>query len=243
MDLNINHERLLANPDADVIAQELSALEETDFAILARDELTFLQTMVQEGIVLEYQTGSIDEHFSAEPPPTEMQSVIAAFQSYAAGTEDWQSAFSWELMEMTPVELTVLISVSDGEIDGLDDPFDHEAHIELPAISVENLTALHAILVSQSVEKVGKQFPVLREIHPAGTDGIRFVGLPTRFVKALGDLQQERIAKLAAQWHSTRGFPRDDYDVDEVSEIINDLIAMSEEAVELEKSLVACAFL
>jgi hypothetical protein len=72
------------------------------FAILSQSELTYMQAAKgsERGFVLEYQTGSIDQHYWSAgylPLPT----VTEAFQLYAVGDPSWINLSEWEKKEIS----------------------------------------------------------------------------------------------------------------------------------------------
>lgn len=87
------------SPSPEIIAENLAALPggPDSFAILARDEMTYLQTAGggSEPFVLEYQAGSLEEHYAAEELLS-LAAVTQAFQLYAAGDESWHGLVTWK---------------------------------------------------------------------------------------------------------------------------------------------------
>ncbi len=67
------------------------------FAILAKSKLTYMQTVgsESEGYSLEYQEGSIDEHYECTNDLSR-EDVIEALQAYRTGDESWRTRFRWE---------------------------------------------------------------------------------------------------------------------------------------------------
>jgi hypothetical protein len=100
MELEMEDGTVLEAPSAQAIAQALEKLDgkRNSFAILARDEMTYIQTSgsVKDGFDLEYQEGSTDRHFRAAGQGLTLQDVVGAFQDYAAGGLGWRSAVQWE---------------------------------------------------------------------------------------------------------------------------------------------------
>ena len=84
----------VVNPDADAIASSLAAVR--GFAILSRDEMTYIQTSgsAREGFVLEYQDGDNDRHYRC-PAELSLERVTLAFLSYAQGTDSWKTSLRW----------------------------------------------------------------------------------------------------------------------------------------------------
>lgn len=72
------------------------------FAILHKSEFTYLQCHggKLDGYNLEYQEGSLDQHFECTDNLTE-EDVIEIFQAYRSGDENWRTKFNWEKQNMT----------------------------------------------------------------------------------------------------------------------------------------------
>ena len=103
MKLVVNQEREVAPLDGDAIEATLRGLEVDDFAVLARDDDTYIQLMRTEDAewICEYQAGSTDEHYGLDPPPTELEPLIAAFRAYLASDDQgWLGAFDWQRMAL-----------------------------------------------------------------------------------------------------------------------------------------------
>ena len=242
MELNINGDRDVSNPDAATITQELSQLGDDEFAILCVDEFNFIQTLVDSevGLVLEYQNGPTDEHYGTVEPPATMEDVIAAFISYVNGTDEWKEQFDWELMELTQADFTVLVSVAADAVDQIDHPDECEEQVQLPDIGIDNLIELYAILLAAPPESLGSEFSIIGETTPEGLDGVVLVDVPTGFQQALCDLPPDSIEALAVQWHASDDFPIDDYEDGDVADAISEISAIATKTLEGEKSLIAC---
>jgi hypothetical protein len=82
----------------------LSLIEGEDFAILGGDPDTYIQFAEQREppyqYVLEYQDGSLDQHYNAVDGPITIDRVKAAFLKYIRGDLSWRSDFEWEKMEL-----------------------------------------------------------------------------------------------------------------------------------------------
>ena len=67
------------------------------FAILAKSEMSYLQTSgsPKAGFVLEYQDGSIEEHYSCTAHELSADQVVVAFQRYFAGDNRWRTDMDW----------------------------------------------------------------------------------------------------------------------------------------------------
>jgi hypothetical protein len=99
----------------------LADLQSGEFAILLRTESTYMQAAVvlvagrrrsrrkrrsegeSEPVVtchLEYQDGSLEEHYEVAGGPVQFHRVAEAFRSYAAGDNAWQTEFPWSRMHL-----------------------------------------------------------------------------------------------------------------------------------------------
>ena len=77
-------------------------VEREEFAILSIDSQTYVQCAEQSKepyqYVLEYQDGSIDEHFVAIDEPITLERVLSTFVKYLHRDESWRTDFIWEKM-------------------------------------------------------------------------------------------------------------------------------------------------
>jgi hypothetical protein len=82
----------------------LSLIDGEDFAILGPDPDTYIQCAEQKEppyeYVLEYQDGSLDQHFQAVDGPITLDRVISAFIRYLRGDKSWRADFRWEKMDL-----------------------------------------------------------------------------------------------------------------------------------------------
>lgn len=99
-----NGENDIKNP---TLEQLLTALEDLgnhldDFAILSKDDMTYLQVAVGDGdgFILEYQDGSLEEHYIAEDTEISEDAIIRAFAAYLNGDNEWKEAFEWEHLDL-----------------------------------------------------------------------------------------------------------------------------------------------
>lgn len=241
MILNINHEREIDDPDDETIERELAGLTDDEFAILAQDDEVYLQTLVDPdaGLILEYQEGSIQEHFNTVDPPGSMQEVIAAFVSYSNGTDAWKTQFEWEPTELKEISFTVIVSAAPDAIDQIDDPFDLEDRIELPHLGIDHLVALYGLLVDAG-GSLEEEFAVIGETTTEDLDEVILVEVPSGFQNALANLPTESIGPIALQWQATDGFPIDEYNESAVTDVVDGLSAMAVDARDSGMVLVAC---
>jgi len=103
MKLEIEGEVIGKNPSSEAIAKALSSLDgkNKSFAILERDRLTYIQASgsIKDGFSLEYQDGSLKEHYCCSDDLS-LKNATEAFQSYAKGENNWQKALKWKPMKM-----------------------------------------------------------------------------------------------------------------------------------------------
>lgn len=92
------------DPDPLLVEATLRTLHqhEEPFAILSRDDTHFLQTAMDLDRLfgLEYQDGSIDNHYSAVRHDLDLETIVRVFTLYAQGDERWQTELEWERMEL-----------------------------------------------------------------------------------------------------------------------------------------------
>jgi hypothetical protein len=92
------------SPDDDAIDEVLRSLDAKDnlFAILATDDMNYMQTSgsAETGFVLEYQAGSMDQHFLASDAQISVEEVAEAFKSYLRQNDQWKSGFDWEKQDL-----------------------------------------------------------------------------------------------------------------------------------------------
>lgn len=85
-----------------VTAKDLSRIAGQEFAILEDGNdlqgLTYMQCGERDGetYTLEYQEGSIEQHYRAMDPRLPLARVIAAFTKYLQDDKSWKADFRWE---------------------------------------------------------------------------------------------------------------------------------------------------
>ena len=88
-----------------------SSLEGEEFAILVsdEDEATYMQfhdsrdaddQVLQEEYILEYQAGSLSEHYDATDSRITLVMVTDAFVKYLRCDETWMTDFAWKPMSL-----------------------------------------------------------------------------------------------------------------------------------------------
>src|SRR6476646_4660970 len=82
-----------------------AAVDGEEFAILGPNPDTYIQCAERKeppyDYVLEYQDGSLDEHYQAVDGPIPLERVLAAFVKYRRGDASWRSDFVWEKMKLS----------------------------------------------------------------------------------------------------------------------------------------------
>lgn len=74
-----------------------------NFVILGCDEMTYMQTSGSSdmGFILEYQEGSLDEHYRATDDSIPLDQVARAFEMYLHGDETWKPLFEWRKEDLS----------------------------------------------------------------------------------------------------------------------------------------------
>ncbi len=105
MELRVNGKLISANPDAQIIARSLRDLtgEGDSFAILSKDKMSYIQTSGSplEGFILEYQDGSLDQHFQCLSESLDLEKVTKAFAFYLQEDQKLKTDFTWEKIDLT----------------------------------------------------------------------------------------------------------------------------------------------
>jgi hypothetical protein len=87
-------------PDAATIAAVLSSLDggRHVLATLGSSDLTYLQASgsVTAGFALDYQDGSLDQHYRSRASDLPLDGVTAIFLKYAGGDISWRGDVAWE---------------------------------------------------------------------------------------------------------------------------------------------------
>ena len=84
---------------------DLARIAVEEFAILISDNPnTYLQCAKEpeprKGYVLEYQNGSLDQHFNVVGGAIVLERIVAAFSKYLLGDGSWLTDFDWERMDL-----------------------------------------------------------------------------------------------------------------------------------------------
>jgi hypothetical protein len=74
--------------------------ENDDFVVLSKNDMNYIQAapgdFEGEGLVLEYQDGSLDRHFSASDTNISKELILSVFLAYLKGEDSWKDKFIWE---------------------------------------------------------------------------------------------------------------------------------------------------
>ena len=71
------------------------------FAIVAQSEKTFAQVLwTDAGFVLEYQTGSIDQHFRSERSDFTVQEIVTILTAYVVDPSNWTQGIAFARMDV-----------------------------------------------------------------------------------------------------------------------------------------------
>lgn len=100
MKLELNGTELSQTLDDALITSSLQSLngDNNSFLILSKDTMSYIQTCkTSDGhYVLEYQEGSLEEHYECADEMLNFQKVSMAFSSYLKGTDEWKTSLRWE---------------------------------------------------------------------------------------------------------------------------------------------------
>ena len=100
------HDTGFDDPDAATIAKVLASLDGDRhvLATLGHSELVYLQASgsVQAGFALEYQEGSLDQHYKSQITALPLEQATEIFQQYARGEESWRRGLEWERVPFVP---------------------------------------------------------------------------------------------------------------------------------------------
>ncbi len=103
MDFERSDQPILKNIEADELIKAMQGFGAhlDDYAVLSQNDLTYLQAAVSdEGeFILEYQVGSIKEHYIADRTDISEEEVLRAFLSYLAGDNEWKDAYNWDSLD------------------------------------------------------------------------------------------------------------------------------------------------
>lgn len=104
MELNVNGNLFAAEATEEDIHLGLVQLtgDGDSFAILGVDEMTYIQTSgwPQAGFDLEYQAGSVEEHFRCTDANVSLDMVRQAFNAYLSEDDSYLSSCKWERIEI-----------------------------------------------------------------------------------------------------------------------------------------------
>lgn len=100
MRLTVDGDEVSERVSSDLLERSIRSLDGTgdSFVILSKEEMTYLQTSgdPRNGFVLEYQNGTLEEHYSCIEPNLNAEQVVRAFQQYYSNDSRWKSDLRWE---------------------------------------------------------------------------------------------------------------------------------------------------
>ncbi|NNM00941.1 MAG: hypothetical protein HKO62_09345 [Gammaproteobacteria bacterium] len=120
MELTVNGTVQEGGVSDEAIAEAIQSLtgDVDSFAILAASEMSYIQTAGDPGtgFDLEYQNGSLKEHYYCTSGPLTAKQVVDAFQRYAKGDDRWQKDLGWKREDLavpaSPVPLKTVVVVA-----------------------------------------------------------------------------------------------------------------------------------
>ena len=113
MYLVLNGDRIEESVDNNLLRETIMTLgpEDDNFVVLSRDEMTYMQAAgdPSTGYIVEYQNGSLDEHYSCVDTDVGVEDVISAFNSYFKKDGRWKSALPWQKEEVAAGGTPILL--------------------------------------------------------------------------------------------------------------------------------------
>lgn len=238
MHLNVNHGDPVTDPTPAQVREAILQLELDDVAILSRDEYTYIQTLVEEdGLVLEYQEGSLEEHYGVVGDLPSAQQVADAFAAYAEGDDAFKSGFEWEQMELDDADFLV-VAICDSVEESTE--LDWEDSVELPDMPLAAMGGLYQLLCEGDLAERLKEFVVVAETSTDEIEEILLMPMPRDLHVALAALSQPQRAELAGRWVQSEGFPKDLLEESDALEALDELQTLAAEAEQAGRQLVVC---
>ena len=103
------HDTRFDAPDAATIARVLASLDGDRHVLvtLGRSEQTYVQASgsARTGLALEYQEGSLDQHYRSGAETLPLETVTDIFQRYARDDESWRHRVPWEHVPYVPQKI------------------------------------------------------------------------------------------------------------------------------------------
>lgn len=100
------HDTRFDNPDPATIAKVLAGLDgdRHPLATLGDSDVTYLQATggVRTGLALEFQDGSLDQHYRSSLGHLPLDVVTDVFQRYARGDQSWREGVQWVHVPFVP---------------------------------------------------------------------------------------------------------------------------------------------
>lgn len=101
MELDICGDKIIKKPSDQDIRNAFAGLDtktSAAFVILSRTTMTYIQAAGDRnvGFDLEYQDGTIEEHFKAKDKLMTIDDVVDAFIAYRNGDKNWKNGFDFE---------------------------------------------------------------------------------------------------------------------------------------------------
>lgn len=105
MKLEINGESVSHQATPALIAGSVEKLKDSKdaFAILSKDQMTYIQFSINHktGFIMEYQDGSIENHYRSVEFQLSPKVVTDTFVSYLASDDRWRKAVAWEKIDLS----------------------------------------------------------------------------------------------------------------------------------------------
>jgi hypothetical protein len=110
MELRFESGKLIKEPTESDI---LENMKEERFAVLSVDPDTYIQCATKRRTPgeydVEYQAGSLEEHYRAVNKPISYERVLQALCKYREHDASWRDEFQWEKMPLSPPPSTTTL--------------------------------------------------------------------------------------------------------------------------------------
>jgi hypothetical protein len=106
MTLHVENQKKINDPSREQIMEAISSLRtpSPSFAILSHSRMEYVQIAFGKGggLVLEYQDGSIKDHFQSKRSDLTATEVADVFYAFGNGQTNWKHSLEWDRTEIRP---------------------------------------------------------------------------------------------------------------------------------------------
>ncbi len=104
MTLEVENQKNIDNPSAEQIDEAISSLQlpSPSFAILSHSSMEYVQTAFGkgDGLLLEYQDGSVENHFQSIQTDLSQKKVAEVFCAFNNCDSSWKHSVEWRQLEL-----------------------------------------------------------------------------------------------------------------------------------------------